>query len=177
MITKMKIARRYARIFLTEKMAKDSILTLAAEMQFISDTISADAFIAEFLTSPAISSEKKLGVVRALVRRGQFSHFTLELLETLIRHSREDIIVHVSRRLHFIADDILNRIRVQMYTAAEPSVTEVEGLSRRIGHFFEKNVFVERFVDQSIIGGFVLEGDGKRVDMSIRGQLEKILEK
>jgi len=49
------------------------------------------------------------------------------------------------------------------------------GLSKRIGAFFEKNVFVERAIDPALIGGFVLEGDGRRIDMSVKGQIERAL--
>ena len=36
---------------------------------------------------------------------------------------------------------------------------------------------VERTIDGSIIGGIVFEGDGKRIDMSIKGQLNRALSK
>lgn len=175
MNSKIKIARRYAKIFLTEKMGSSEILNLAAEMQFISDTIRANADIAECIVSPAVSREKKLEIVRGLVREGGFSNFTLELLEILISHYREDIIVNVSQELHYIADEILNRIRVHLITVPEPSVSEIQGMTKRVGQFFGKNVFVERHFDSSIIGGFILEGEGKRIDMSIRGQLERLI--
>ncbi len=174
---KTKIARRYAKIFLTGKMKSDAILNLAAEMQFIADTIRANADIAEFLTSPAVPRERKLDMVRGLVQKGGFSNYTHELLNILIRQNREDILVNVSRELHFIADKILNRIRVHLITVPDASVSQIEGVTRRVGQFFGKNVFVERHFDSSIIGGFILEGEGKRVDMSIRGQLEDLLSK
>lgn len=177
LIKKRKLAKRYAGVFLTEKMGKDAILTLAAEMQFVADTLRANPDLAEFFAAPAVSRADKLKVVTELCRKGGFTAYTRELLEILVRHGRAEIIVLVSRELHFIADEILNRIRVWMTTAADPSTTEIEGLSRRVGTFFRKNVFVERHHDPSLLGGFVLEGDGKRVDLSIRGQLEALLDK
>jgi F-type H+-transporting ATPase subunit delta len=175
MIKEMEIARRYARVFLNKKMDKNAILTLAAEMQFISDTIESDSELKEFFRSSVIARKKKLQVAIDLVERGGFSHYTLELLLLLINKNRGYLITYVSRELHFIADAILSRIRVRMTTAAEPSVTEIEGLSKKIGLFFGKNVFVERYMDPSIIGGFILEGDVKLVDLSVRGQIRKAL--
>jgi F-type H+-transporting ATPase subunit delta len=174
-IKKMRLGKKYAGTFLTEKMGKESILTLAAEMQFISDVFVKDVRVRELFSSPAIPREMKHEAVRAFVQKGGFSTYTLQLLEMLVEKNRGDIVPYVARELHFIADRILNRIRVRMITAAEPSVTAIEGLSKRIGHFFGKNVFVERAIDTDLIGGFVLEGDGKLVDMSIRGQVERAL--
>lgn len=177
LIKKAQLARQYAGVFLTEKMGEDEILTLAAEIQFIADTIMANPDIGEFFAAPAVSREDKLIVARELVRRGGFTTYTRELLEILVRHGRGDLVVFVSRELHLIADEILRRIRVRMTTAVEPAASEIPGLSRRVGQFFHKNVFVERHCDPSILGGLVLEGDGKLVDLSIRGQLEHLLGK
>jgi F-type H+-transporting ATPase subunit delta len=175
MINEMKIAKRYARIFLNKKMGTDSILILAAEMQFIADTIESDSEIHEFFKSPVVPRKVKLEIAGNLVKKGGFSSYTLELLELLINKNRADIIMYVSRELHFIADTLLSRIRVRMTTAAEPSVTEIEGLSKKVGQFFGKNVFVERYMDPSIIGGFILEGEGKLIDLSIKGQIRRAL--
>ncbi|MDP2982282.1 MAG: ATP synthase F1 subunit delta [Candidatus Latescibacter sp.] len=175
MIDEMKIAKRYARVFLNKKMGSDSILTLAAEMQFIADAIESDSEIKEFFKSPVVPRKVKLDIAGNLVKQGGFSRYTLELLLLLINRNRADIITYVSRELHFITDELLNRIRVRMTTAAEPSVTEIEGLSKKVGHFFGKNVFVERYMDPSIIGGFILEGEGKLIDLSVKGQIRKAL--
>jgi F-type H+-transporting ATPase subunit delta len=174
-ITKMQLAKKYAGAFLTEGMDKDSILILAAEMQFIADAFRRDVRVREFFSSPAVPREKRLDAAREFARRGGFSPFTLQFLEILVGKGRGDIIPFAARELHIIADRILNRIRVRMTTAAEPSVTEIEGLSKRISQFFGKNVFVERAIDPSLIGGFILEGGGKLIDMSIRGQIERAL--
>ena len=171
----MKLGRRYAGTFLDERMGKDTILLLTAEMQFIADAFLADPLVEEFFSSPAVSREKRIEAVRAFSAQCGFSRYTLSLLETLVRRRRGDIIPFVSRELHVTADRILDRIRVRMTTAAEPSVTEIEGLSKRIGAYFGKNVFVERAIDPALIGGFVLEGDCKRIDLSTKGQIERAL--
>ena len=175
MIKENQIAKRYARVFLNKNMSQDNILILAAEMQFISDAIESDSEIKEFYASPVVTRKAKLDVSINLVKRGGFSHYTLELLKMLVNRNRADLITFVSRELHGIADIILNRIRVRMTTAAEPSVTEIDGLSKKVGHFFGKNVFVERYMDPSIIGGIILEGEGKLIDLSIRGQIRRAL--
>lgn len=175
MLSKWKVARRYARAFLTEKMGKDDILLLAAEMQFISDALQKDPEVKEFIENPTVSRQDKLRVVDEFVKRGGFSGYTRSLLVALVNGNREDHIFYVARELHFIADVILNRIRVRLTTAADPSELSSEELTRRIGEFFGKRVFVERYQNPSLLGGFILEGDGKRIDLRVIGQMEKAL--
>lgn len=175
MINNWKIARRYARAFLTEKMGNQDILMLAAEMQFISDSLQSDSQVKAFIENPTVSRKDKIRIVDELAKRGGFSGYTRSLLETLVLNNREDHIYYVARELHFIADAILNRIRVRLTTAADPEDLNSEELGRRIGQFFGKKVFVERHSNPDLLGGFVLEGDGKRIDLSVVGQMKKAL--
>ena len=62
-----------------------------------------------------------------------------------------------------------------MTTAFEPSKADIEVLSKQINDFFGKNAIVEKYIDPSIIGGFVLEGDDKLIDLSVKGQIQKAL--
>ena len=162
-------------MFLAETMGEEDILNLMVEMQVTADTIKANGDIAAFIASPAVSREKKREMVRVLAEKGGFSRYTVELLNVLISRNREDIIVDVARELHFIADRILNRIRVHLTTVPGSLDSEVEGMTGRIRQYFGQNVFVDHIFDPAIIGGFIMEGDGKRIDMSVRGQLEKLL--
>jgi len=175
MIHKLVLAKRYAKIFLNGKITSDDILTLAAEIQFIAVAIKANSFILEFLSNPVILNEQKLQVIQSFVRQGGFSPYTRSLLELLIKKNRAELIPVISSELHKVADVILNRIRVKLTTAVEPSVFELEDVSQKIGRFFGKKVFVERHINPSIIGGFILEGDGKLIDLSVMGQLKRLL--
>lgn len=177
MLDKLRIAKRYAKIFLNEKTDKNDMLTLAAEMQFFADSLRSDHHLMDFFQCPVIPRKEKLASIKNISEKCGFSNYTLRLLEILITHKRENLILLVSSELHIIADTILSRIRVKMKTASEPSVSDIENLNKQLSHFFKKNVFVERSIDPSIIGGFILEGDGKLIDLSIYGQLKRIYEK
>ena len=54
---------------------------------------------------------------------------------------------------------------------------EIAEIAERIGGFFKRQVTVERSIDPAIIGGFILQGDGKLIDLSVRGQIGRILTK
>jgi F-type H+-transporting ATPase subunit delta len=177
MLDKLRSAKRYAKIFLNKKMDKNEMLVLAAEMQFLANTLISDSYLMEFFECTVIPREKKLTAIRKISENCGFSKYTLRLLEILVEHKRENLITLVSSELHLIADQLLSRIRVKMTTASEPSVDEIDDLNKRIGGFFKKNIFIERYIDPSIIGGFILEGDGKLIDLSIYGQLKRIYEK
>jgi len=177
MINNKRIARRYAKVFLHEKAEKEKISILADELQALVNASAADEEINKFFTSPIIEKEVKLKVVNNIVKRLELSSYTLAFLELLIKKDRINIIASIAEEIHEIADQVNGRVRVTVTTAIEPSVEDIEDLSRKIGKFFKSNTVVQREIDKSIIGGFIIEGEGKLIDMSVKGQIRRILTK
>ena len=177
MISKIQAAQRYAKIFLTDKIRPGDILLLAAEMQFIADAVRKNRDIKAFLENPVTTVDQKLKLVDAFAEKGGFSELTKSLLELLVKKNRMELLIYVAAELHSISDKILSRIRVRLSTAQEPSTLNTEEISKKIGLFFKRNVFVEYFHDPSLIGGFLIEGDGKLIDMSIKGQLDRLIKR
>jgi len=175
MIYDRRAARRYARAFVHEKADKDKIALLAEEIAALVRVIESDREIEEFFLSPINPREVKLKVVGNIIKKLKFSSYTQSLLKLLINKDRIAIISSVAEEIREISDRLNDRVRVSLTTAYEPSVDEIGELSERIGKYFDRKAVVGRKIDSSIIGGFVLEGEGKLIDMSIKGQIKKIL--
>ena len=177
MIYDRRAARRYARAFVHEKADKGKIALLVKEISALVRVIESDREIGEFFLSPINPKEVKLKVVGNIIKKLEFSSYTQTLLKLLINKDRIAIISAVAEEIREISDRLNDRVRVSLTTAYEPSVDEIGELSERIGKYFDRKAIVERKIDSSIIGGFVLEGEGKLIDMSIKGQIKKILSK
>ena len=170
-----KIAKRYAEAFLHEKMKEKEIDTLVEELASLIKAFESDDKSKEFFRSPVNSREMKLTVLKRMGEKLGFSAYTILLLETLIKKDRMNIISDIFEELRNVSDRIHGRVRIDVTTANEPSRADIEVLSRKIGVYFERKALVTRHIDTSIIGGFVLEGEGKLIDMSVKGQIERAL--
>jgi len=177
MIYDRLIAKRYARAFVNDKTSPEEIDLLAREIKAIVATLESDQEIREFFTSPVIPRTNKMTAVARITEKLGFSAYTRSMLEILIRKDRFNIIDAVAEQLQELADVKKERIRITLTTASEPSVDEIREIAKRIGGFFKRETVVERSIDPSIIGGFVVEGDGKLIDMSVKGQLRRLLSK
>lgn len=177
MIYDKRIAKRYAKAFLSDKVDRKEIDVLAEEMKALVKAFHSDQDIEEFFASPVTLREDKIKVVKKIGKTFDLSPYTVSLLELLIKKDRIIILDSVAEELDELSDRIHERIRVKVTTAVEPSTDDIGTLSERIGTFFGGETKVERQIDPSIIGGFILEGDGKRIDLSIRGQIRRILTK
>ncbi len=175
MINNKKIAKRYAKAFVNKEADRGKIEILTEEIKALVVVIKSNDSIRNFFFGSLYSREVKLKVTKNIVQRLKFSSYTYSLLELLIRKDRIDILLSVSKELEQLSDEIHNRVRVNITTAFEPSVSELDEISQGIRKYFEKEVVVKRIIDPSIIGGFIIEGDGKLIDMSVRGQIKRIL--
>jgi len=172
-----RIAKRYAKVFLHENMEKESIEIVADEVIALARVIESDRDIKEFFISPVNSRKQKLRVVRNIVKKLELSTYTFNFFELLINKDSLALMSSVAEELQEISDQINGFVRVTLTTAFEPSVTELEELSERISKYFGSKAIIKRNIDSEILGGFILEGDGKLIDMSVRGQIRRILSK
>ena len=175
MIYNKKIAKRYAKAFLHDSTGEKEIDNMTGELESLVNAIESDDKTKQFFVSPIYPKEMKLKITKDLGEKFEFSPYTLSLLKILIKNDRMNIISEVLEQLHEALDKIHDRVRLKVTTAYEPSVKEIKELTQRISDFFGRNAIVNRYIDESIIGGFVIEGDGKLIDMSIKGQIERIL--
>ncbi|MBN1294738.1 MAG: ATP synthase F1 subunit delta [Candidatus Latescibacteria bacterium] len=175
-MTKNKlVAKRYAKAFLNEKLDKEAFDAMTEEIGSLVGVIQKDETVHEFFVSPVNSKEIKLRIIRNLVEKMHFSGYTLSLFEVLIRKNRIGILASVLEELQEISDQKHNRIRLKVTTAVEPSVSDLKEMKEKISTFFDRELLVERQIDPAIIGGFTIEGDGKLIDLSILGQIERAL--
>lgn len=177
MIENRRIAKRYAKAFIHDSVDKETVERLAQEIRGFANALDSDPEIKNFFLNPVVKRATKIKAVERIMNRLGFSSFALELLVILIKKHRLGIVNEIADELRDTSDVINNRVRVRLTTAAEPSVDELSEIAVRIQTFFKRETVVDRVIDESIIGGFILEGDGKRIDLSVRGQIRRLLEK
>jgi F-type H+-transporting ATPase subunit delta len=173
MLHNRKIAKRYAKAFAHEKMSEKDIDSLTGELKSFIFALESDNKIKEYFESPVNSKDSKAKIMRDLSGKIGFSDNIVSLVSVLIKKDRMNLLRDVYDELMINSDIIHKRIRVNLTTAYEPSADDIEKISKKVSDYFGRIAIVERSVDSSIIGGLVLEGDGKIMDMSIKGQLKK----
>ena len=172
-----RIAKRYAKAFFNDDISKDRLNILVEEMKALAVVIESEKRYSEFFSNPILSRETKFKVIENIIKRLNFSSSTLSFFKLLIKNKRVVILSSLVEELEKFSDLINDRFRVTLKTAYEPSVSELEKISERISTYFGRKAIVIRSIDPDIIGGFILESEGKLIDMSVKGQIKRILSK
>ena len=169
-----RLAQRYAK----------SLIDLAAEMDQL-DPVHDDILLLraicsqnrEFvlmLKSPIISADKKNKIINA-VTHGKISEVTRTFIKLLCSKNRESVLPEIITSFIEQYNKVKGIHKVKLTTAIPVS----EEIKNSIIHNIEssasiKNIELETSVDEKLIGGFVLEIEGKLIDGSILRDLNDV---
>ena len=102
---------------------------------------------------------------------------TRNFLKVLADNGREEMLEEVVLRYEGLVEEHLGRVEVEVTTAVELDEEERSRLKERLGRMLEgREVILETYVDEDILGGAVIRVGDRMVDGSIRGQLQSLRE-
>ena len=169
-----RLAARYAKALMDVALEKDQLEQVYKDVLYLKSIFKSSRELVNFLNNPVITSNQKLNVVKA-VDSENTGEVTKSFNRLLIRKHRESYLPE-------IADAFIEQYKVYkgiytvtLITAVPVSEDVKDIIIRRIkqaGHMKEVELLTE--VQENIIGGFILEGNGRRIDASVAYDLTKI---
>ena len=169
-----RLAQRYAK----------SLIDLSAEMNQLDpvhdDIMLLDAICTKrrefvmMLKSPIISAAKKNKIINA-VTENKISNITQTFIKLLCSKNRESIIPEIIFSFIEQYNKIKGIHKVKLTTAC-PVSDEIKNsfVSKIESGYSIKNIELETCVNEKLIGGFILEMEGKLIDVSILRDLKDV---
>ena len=169
-----RLAGRYAKSLLTLAIEKNQLSTAYNDMEYLNAVSKANKEFVVVLKSPVISPEKKEAIIQAVVK-GKISDLTFLFIRLLIRKGRE-------MNLPEIATAFIEQYKahehiypVKLTTAVPVSDAVMQDIVNRVKSQSNlNNIELTAVVDESLIGGFVLQIGDTLVDASISYDLNVI---
>ena len=169
-----RLAGRYAKSILTLAIERNQLDTIYNDMEYLHSVSKVNKEFVTVLKSPVISPDKKETILAA-VTNGKISDLTSLYIRLLIRKGREMNLPEITTAFIDQYKEKQQIYPVKLTTAApvseEVKQTIVEQV-RSQSHL--KNIELTTAVDESLIGGFVLQIGDKLVDASISYDLNVI---
>jgi ATP synthase F1 delta subunit len=167
-----ELARVYAESLFGVAREKGNLDTVREQLDQFSSALEGDRDLQVFFFSPSFSSKEKLDGLRLAVSDADPE--LLNFLELLIEKHRMPAIFRINSQFAELWKKENKRIEVTVTSAIEldPAIAEQVGaeVERQTG----KQVELTSRVDESIIGGLVLQVGNMVLDTSIRNNLEKL---
>jgi F-type H+-transporting ATPase subunit delta len=167
-----EIARVYAEALFEVAKEKDKLDEIREQLGQFTDALEQSREMQVFFFSPYFSSaEKKDGINRVLDGADEE---LVNFLELLAEKHRMPVIFRIRRQFDELWKRENRKIDVTVTSATELDPEVVERIGKEIEEQTGQSVELSSRVDDSILGGLVLQVGNMVLDASIRNRLEKL---
>ncbi len=167
-----EIAQVYARSLFEVAEDKGRLDEVREQLGQFSEALEDNRELQVFFFSPYFSTEEKVDGLRRTV--SDADELVLNTLAVLIENHRMPAIHRIRRAYDSLWREHNKLLPVQITSAVELDEAVVRRVSEEIGRQTGREVELTTRVDESVLGGLVLQVGNQILDASIRSRLERL---
>lgn len=172
----MSAGSTYAEALYGAARERDELEQTLEDLQGFVQSLEENDELRLFYESDRIPVSQKRRAIDGLAERMTAS--SRNFLKVLSDNDRTEMLEDVVRNYEALVEEYLGRVEVELATAVELSDETLSRLKERLGRILEgREVVLSRSVEPGLLGGAVFRFGGRRVDSSVRGQLEGLRDK
>lgn len=170
------LAERYAKALVKLEIPGLSLVALQQEISTIAGIYTTSDDFRQVLENPSFSIEERKAVIDAVVKRAGASRTTRNALHLLCDKERTGILPDLARALERYTDNQSGIVRAHVKAASALKPAQTAALTKALSEIQSKPVKLTSEVRPELLGGVVVEMDGKVYDGSVRKRLHTIRE-
>jgi F-type H+-transporting ATPase subunit delta len=167
------VSRRYAKALFGLAKDADAVSPTAEELARVAG-LAGEASVSAVLGSPLLSATHRVQFARTLAGEAKASALLTRFICLLSDHQRLAALPAIHRYFQELLDRDLGRVRVAIHTAVPLSAQQQGDLVAAFAKITGKQVLPTVVVDPELLGGVVVEAEGKVYDGSVRTQLTRL---
>lgn len=167
------LGRRYTRALFQLAKEAHQEETIGQEIEQFLATYSGSPLHA-VLSSPAFALDRRRKVLTEVTRSLQLSPLSVRFLSLLLERDRLTYLPAIVASYRRMLNEARGRVEAKVAASIPVQAAVLERLRMVLGRISGKQVVLHGETDPSLIGGLVLELEGKVYDGSVRTQLEKM---
>lgn len=167
------VARRYAKALFALAKESAALETTATEISRVA-TLAEDPTVAPVLLSPLLATPRRRALVQMLARELALSDLLARFLGLLADHQRLGELAPIAAHFQHLLDEDLGRVRVAIRSAAPLDPSQHDALVAAFARLTAKQVIPTVTIEPDLLGGVLVEVEGKVYDGSVRTQLNRL---
>jgi F-type H+-transporting ATPase subunit delta len=167
------LGRRYAKALFAIAQERNVLDKIRSELHSFVATREENAEFDDFFRSPENSRAAKRAAMEKIFQ-DRFSNLFFNFLLLLIQKGRHNAIRDIVAAFDELYDRYRRRTRALAITAVPMDIAMSNDLRDRLSKSMNMQIDLENQVDPAILGGIVLNIDGKVLDGSVKQQLERL---
>lgn len=167
-----EIARTYARSLFEAAEDRGKVDEIKAELDEFTAAVAGNRDLSLFLFSPYFSVEEKRDGIRKVVEDAtpEFTNF----LDLLVEKGRTPLLPRINSSYEKYWADYNKLLPVTVTSAVELPQETIEKIRQSVEAQTGRKVELSGRVDDSVVGGIVLQVGNRVLDASIRGSLDRL---
>lgn len=168
-----RIASRYSKSLLQLSVESGSLDKVYQDMADIRKAVHENRDFQNLLNSPVVPSDKKKSILGQILHNQQeiTRNFVLYLVDKKREKYLENICASFVQQYH----SIKGIAEATVTSAFELDQQTIDSVKRYLSSTFSKeNILIENVIDRTIIGGMIIQYEDRRLDMSVRKELQEI---
>ncbi|CAK0785747.1 hypothetical protein CVIRNUC_008958 [Coccomyxa viridis] len=170
-----KLASIYANALVELAQAKNALDTVHADVDSLQSAFKDTPDVKEFLFNPMVEEKKKRDLMKSLADDAGLSKHTLNFMYLLLDQGRLFSIAEIFDQFEIqyckLTDTQVATLRSAVKLEQEQQFLIAKKLQELTG---SKNIKLKPVTDESLIAGFVVEYGSSQIDLSVKGQLDRI---
>lgn len=167
------VAKRYAEALFEASLDLDKLTEFNSEINFISDVFEENPELKVIFEHPKLSKAEKKDILNELFKE-KVSVEILNLCYIMVDKGRSKNLKDVSEEYTKLANKKQGIVEATAKTAVKMTPEELENLQTTLSKKLDKKVILSNAIDNTVVGGVVVEVEGKIIDGSIKGKLNEI---
>ena len=163
--------QRYARALFDLAVEKDSTDQWATDLAQLAEAMQDEQFNL-FLKHAEVPLDRKIESLATVL--SEIDPMVRNLGSLLITRNSVDTIGDVAVSYNRLVDDQLGRQRIEVTTAVELEPAEAERIRQFVANLVQREVVMSTQVDESILGGMIIQVGDRLMDGSTRSKLEEL---
>ena len=165
-----EIYTEYADAFFMLALEEKKTAEYYGELEGITSLIADTPEYEEFLASPSIAVGERTAALKAALE-GSFSEYTVNFLLLLCEKGRIRLLPEILAEYKRLLEEYRRSREAIVRSAVALSESEKKALSEKLGRMTGDHVEIVNITDKTVLGGLVIEIDGKVIDGSVKGRL------
>ena len=167
-----KVASRYAKALLELAIENNKLDAISGDMNYLLSANNETRDFQLLLNSPIIHADKKIAIFAELF--DQFEQVTKSFVNLITKNGRENLLPEIAEAFEAQVKTYKGIVPVTIVTAAPMSQQTKDMILSKVQATVSGTLEVTEKVDPSLIGGFVVRMDDKRIDASVASQFTNL---
>ncbi len=167
------VARRYARAILGTAEKEQDLEKILTELSTIASLTLAPG-VSAALENPLLAESKRRQLASTIASEAGVQPTVANFVQLLGDNKRLDQIPAIATQFMELLDEKLGRVRATVTTATELDQASLDRIIATFEKKTGKKVVPEAVVDADLLGGIIVDVEGKVYDGSLRNQLKKL---